>query len=61
MVGDVSSVGINKNSSLTLAISSGERAPCMSCLFAKISSDDPDSLCYEDKKQNYILKRKKTS
>lgn len=50
MVGDVSSVGINKNSSLTLAISSGERAPCMSCLFAKISSDDPDSLCYEDKK-----------
>jgi len=30
---------------LTLAISSGVRAPFMSCLFASISKDAPDSLC----------------
>lgn len=28
-----------------MAISSGESAPCMSCLFAKINNDAPDSLC----------------
>ena len=37
---------------LTLAISSGEREPCISCLFAKINNDAPDSLChFTSKKQ----------
>lgn len=36
---------INSHKSLTLAISSGDSEPCMSCLFAKINSDAPDSRC----------------
>lgn len=44
-----------KNSILTLAISSGERAPCMSCLFAKINNDAPDNLCKADTSQNSNL------
>ena len=37
---------VMQSSIFTLAISSGERAPCMSCLFARISNDAPDSLCH---------------
>jgi len=53
---------------LTLAISSGVRAPFMSCLFANISRDAPDSLWQMSKqirgftrKEQMNKKRKKTN
>jgi len=39
---------------LTLAISSGARAPLISCLFARISKDAPDSLCHMKNKNKNI-------
>ena len=50
-------------SSLTFAISSGVRAPFMSCLFASMSKDDPESLCQVNKQVRIfqkVQKRKKT-
>lgn len=45
-------------SSLTFAISSGVRAPFMSCLFASISRDDPESLCQMNKQVSIFKKFK---
>ena len=46
---------------LTLAISSGEREPCISCLFAKINNDAPDSLCHFTSKKQRERERERVS
>lgn len=43
-----------KHAPLTLAISCGDRAPCMSCLLARISSDAPDSLCHKRERETRV-------
>ena len=45
----------------TFAISSGVRAPLMSCLFARMSKDAPDSLCQIENQENTQRQTRKSN